>query len=81
MWLLWTILIGLVAGWATGHIMKGSGYGTLMDIVIGFVGGVIGGWLLGLLGIYAGGGFIARVLVSILGAVILVVVVRALKRA
>ena len=81
MWLLWTILVGLIAGWATGHIMKGAGYGVLMDIVIGILGSVIGGWLLGFLGIHAGGGFIARILVAILGAVVLVAVVRALKRA
>ena len=81
MWLLWTILVGLIAGWATGHIMKGSGYGVLMDIVIGIVGGVIGGWLLGVIGLYPGGGLIARVLVAILGAVILVALVRTLKRA
>lgn len=81
MWLLWTILVGLIAGWITGHIMKGSGYGVLMDIVIGILGGVIGGWLLGIIGLYPGGGLIARILVAILGAVILVALVRTLRRA
>ena len=36
--LLWWIIVGLIAGWATGKIMKGSGYGVVMDIVIGIIG-------------------------------------------
>ncbi len=80
MWLIWTIVVGLIAGWATGKIMKGSGYGTLVDILLGICGGVVGGWLLGVLGIYPGGGLIARILVAILGAVILVAAARALRR-
>jgi uncharacterized membrane protein YeaQ/YmgE (transglycosylase-associated protein family) len=47
---LWWIIVGLIAGWATGKIMKGEGYGTLMDIVIGIVGAVIGGWIMSMLG-------------------------------
>ena len=46
MHLLWWIIVGLVAGWATGKIMRGSGYGPLMDIVIGIIGAVIGGWIM-----------------------------------
>ena len=79
--LLWTILVGLIAGWAAGRIMRGSGYGVLMDIIIGICGATVGGWLLGALGIYTGGGLIARLLVAILGAVILIAGVRLLKRA
>jgi uncharacterized membrane protein YeaQ/YmgE (transglycosylase-associated protein family) len=52
-----------------------------MDIVIGICGAVVGGWILGLLGIYTGGGLIARILVAILGAVVLVGLFRTLKRA
>jgi len=81
MWLLWVIVVGLIAGWVTGKIMKGSGYGALMDIVLGVFGGVVGGWLLGVLGIYAGGGLIPRILVAILGAVILVAIARMIRRA
>ncbi|HKS74166.1 MAG TPA: GlsB/YeaQ/YmgE family stress response membrane protein, partial [Terriglobales bacterium] len=80
-WLLYVILVGLIAGWATGKIMKGSGYGPLMDIVLGIVGGIIGGWIMSLLGFYSAGGLIPNVLVAILGAVVLVWVVRKLKRA
>jgi uncharacterized membrane protein YeaQ/YmgE (transglycosylase-associated protein family) len=80
-WLLWVILVGLIAGWATGKIMRGSGYGPLMDIVLGICGAVVGGWILQFLGIYAGGGLVASVLVAILGAVVLVAFVRILRRA
>jgi uncharacterized membrane protein YeaQ/YmgE (transglycosylase-associated protein family) len=81
MWLLWTIIVGLIAGWATGKIMKGTGYGTLMDILLGICGGVVGGWLLGVIGIRFGGGLIPRILVAILGAVILVALARMIRRA
>jgi len=80
MWILWIILVGLIAGWATGKIMKGSGYGPLVDIALGIAGGVIGGWLMRLLGFYTTGGLIPSILVAILGAVILVVLIRAARR-
>jgi uncharacterized membrane protein YeaQ/YmgE (transglycosylase-associated protein family) len=79
--LIWTIFVGLIAGWATGKIMKGSGYGVFMDILLGICGGVIGGWILRLLGLYASGGLIASIFVAILGAVVLVAAVRMLRRA
>jgi uncharacterized membrane protein YeaQ/YmgE (transglycosylase-associated protein family) len=81
MWILWIILVGLIAGWAAGKIMKGSGYGPLMDIVLGIAGALIGGWVLRLFGFYSSGGLIPSILVAILGAVILVAIVRAIRRA
>jgi uncharacterized membrane protein YeaQ/YmgE (transglycosylase-associated protein family) len=81
MGLIWTILVGLVAGWAAGKIMKGSGYGALMDILLGIAGGLVGRWTLGLLGLYFRGGLISSIVVATLGAVILVWLVRMLKRA
>ncbi|MBZ5611292.1 MAG: GlsB/YeaQ/YmgE family stress response membrane protein [Acidobacteriia bacterium] len=81
MWLLWVIIVGLIAGWATGKIMKGSGYGPLMDILVGICGGIVGGWILRLLGLHSGGGLIPSILVAILGAVLLVAFVRVLRRA
>jgi uncharacterized membrane protein YeaQ/YmgE (transglycosylase-associated protein family) len=80
MFIIWWIIVGLIAGWATGKIMKGSGYGPLMDIVLGIVGAIIGGGVLGLLGFYQTGGLIPTILTAILGAVILVALVRALKK-
>jgi uncharacterized membrane protein YeaQ/YmgE (transglycosylase-associated protein family) len=81
MWLIWVVVIGMIAGWATGKIMKGAGYGPLMNLVLGIVGGIVGGWILGALGFYTTGGFIPRVLVAIFGAVILVALANRLKRA
>ena len=57
MHLLWWIIVGLIAGWATGKIMRGSGYGPLMDIVIGIVGAVVGGWIMRALGFSGQGVF------------------------
>lgn len=75
MWFLWWIIVGLIAGWAAGRIMKGSGYGPLMDIVLGIIGAVLGGWIMSMLGI-GGGGMIWTIIVAIIGAVILVWLVR-----
>ena len=80
-WLVYVIIVGLIAGWATGKIMKGSGYGPLMDIVLGIVGGVIGGFIMSLFGFSSEGGLIPDVIVGILGAVVLVWIVRKLKKA
>jgi uncharacterized membrane protein YeaQ/YmgE (transglycosylase-associated protein family) len=80
-WLVWVILVGLIAGWATGKLMKGTGYGPFMDIVLGIVGGIIGGWIMSMLGFYTSGGLIPSILVAILGAVVLVSLVRMLKKA
>lgn len=80
MYILYLIFIGLIAGWAAGHIMKGSGYGIVIDIVLGIAGAVVGGWILHVLGIYARGGLIVTILVAILGAVVLVALVRVFKK-
>ena len=45
------IVVGLIAGWLAGRVMKGGGYGVLVDILLGIVGGIVGGWLFGMLGI------------------------------
>jgi uncharacterized membrane protein YeaQ/YmgE (transglycosylase-associated protein family) len=75
------IVVGLIAGWLAGQVMKGGGYGVLVDIILGILGGVLGGWVFGLLGIWPGGGILGAIIVSFVGAVILVAVTRLLKRA
>lgn len=72
----WWIVVGLIAGWATGKIMKGSGYGVLADIILGIVGGVVGGWIMQALGFSSQGGTIYTILVAILGAVVLTAIFR-----
>jgi uncharacterized membrane protein YeaQ/YmgE (transglycosylase-associated protein family) len=74
------IVVGLIAGWATGKIMKGSGYGVLTDILLGIAGAIIGSRVLGLLGVYTSGSLIPSILVAIVGAVILVSLVRLVRR-
>ena len=79
--LLWWIVVGLIAGWLAGKVMKGSGHGIAMDIVIGMVGAVIGGFLFGTLGGFPFGGLIGSVVVAFVGSVILIWLARLLKRA
>jgi uncharacterized membrane protein YeaQ/YmgE (transglycosylase-associated protein family) len=75
------IVVGLIAGWLAGQLMKGGGYGTIVDIILGILGGVVGGWVFGLLGISAGGGMIGSIIVAFVGAVILVGISRLIKKA
>jgi uncharacterized membrane protein YeaQ/YmgE (transglycosylase-associated protein family) len=74
--ILWWIIVGLIAGWATGKIMKGSGYGAIMDIVVGIVGAIIGGEIMSHLGMAGGGGMLYTIIVAIIGAVILTWLIR-----
>jgi uncharacterized membrane protein YeaQ/YmgE (transglycosylase-associated protein family) len=78
---IYSIIVGLIAGWLAGQVMKGGGYGVLMDIVLGLLGGIIGGWVFGSLGIWPGGGLAGSIIVSFIGAVILVALTRMLRRA
>ncbi|MGD0914686.1 MAG: GlsB/YeaQ/YmgE family stress response membrane protein [Terracidiphilus sp.] len=74
--LLWWIIVGLVAGWATGKIMKGSGYGFIVDVLIGVAGALVGGFIARHLGLGASGGMLYTILIAIGGAVILVFLFR-----
>jgi uncharacterized membrane protein YeaQ/YmgE (transglycosylase-associated protein family) len=75
------IIVGMIAGWLAGLVMRGGGYGVLVDIILGILGGLLGGWLFGLMGIWPGGGVIGSLIVAFVGAVILVAITRAIKRA
>ena len=79
--MLYAILVGLIAGWLAGQVMRGGGYGIIVDILLGLVGGVLGGWLFSSMGIFPGGGIIGSILVAFVGAVILVAITRAIRRA
>lgn len=67
--LLYFILIGAIAGWLAGQIMKGGGFGLLVNIILGIIGGAVGGWLFGQLGISAGGGLTGSLITATVGAV------------
>ena len=74
------LIVGAIAGWLAGMVVKGTGYGLIGDIIVGIVGGLIAGWLLPQLGIAIGGGFIAAIIDSFIGAVILLIALRLVKR-
>ncbi len=74
------LIVGAIAGWLAGMVVKGGGYGLIGDIIVGIVGGFVAGWLLPRLGIAIGGGFIAAIINAFIGAVILLIVLRLIKR-
>jgi len=80
MWLIWTIVIGILAGFIASKIVSGSGRGLLMDLIIGIVGSVLGGWIFTLLGL-AAYGLVGRLVMAVVGAVVLLLLVRAIKKA
>ena len=74
------LVIGLVAGWLAGRIMKGRGFGLIGDLVIGVIGSFVGGWLFTQLGI-ATSGWAGSLVTALVGAVVLLYLLRLLKRA
>lgn len=79
-WLAW-IIVGMIAGWFAGKVMKGGGYGIIMDIILGIIGGIVGGRLFGMIGIQIGNGMIGSIIIAFIGAVILVWLTRMIKKA
>ena len=75
----WFILIGIVAGWLAGQIMKRGGYALLGDLLLGIVGAVLGGWVFGLLGLSASG-LIGSLIMATVGAVIFIALVRLIRK-
>ncbi len=72
------IVLGLLAGWIAGLIMRGGGYGIVGDIVVGIVGALIGGWLgSALLGLTVTGLNLTSLILAIVGAIILIAILRA----
>ena len=73
------LAIGAVAGSLAGALVKGGGFGLIGDIIVGIIGAVIGGWLFGALGITAGG-LIGAIITATVGAVVLLVTIRLVKK-
>lgn len=78
--LIWILVVGAVAGWLAGMVMKGRGFGVPGNIVVGILGAVVGGFLFALLGIVFWG-LIGSLLVAFLGAVVLLSVIALIKKA
>ena len=80
MFILWWIIVGLIAGFLTGKLMQGSGFGPIMDIVVGIVGAIIGGFIMQALGFAGQGGLLYTILVAVVGAVLLTLLLRLVTR-
>ncbi len=75
------LVIGAVAGWLAGVVVKGGGFGLVGDIVVGIVGALIAGYLFPTLGFDLGGGIIGTIIAAAIGAIILLVLIKLIKRA
>ena len=75
------LIVGAIAGWLAGLIVKGGGFGLLGNIVIGIIGAVVAGWLLPTLGVHLGSGIIGAIIDSVIGGVVVLVIISLIKRA
>ena len=75
------IVVGVVAGWLAGQVMRGGGFGLVGDLIVGVVGAVIAGLLFPMLGVSLGSGIVAAIISSAIGAIILLAIVRLVRRA
>jgi uncharacterized membrane protein YeaQ/YmgE (transglycosylase-associated protein family) len=79
-WIAW-IIIGISAGWITGKIMSGGGYGAIMDMVVGLLGALAGGFIMShLFGAASSGGWIYSIIVAVFGAILLTLLLRLITR-
>jgi uncharacterized membrane protein YeaQ/YmgE (transglycosylase-associated protein family) len=74
------LIIGALAGWIAGNLMRGGGFGLMGNIVVGIVGALVGGWVFGLMGI-AAGGTLGSLVTAVVGACVLLFIVSLVKRA
>ncbi|HEX3502844.1 MAG TPA: GlsB/YeaQ/YmgE family stress response membrane protein [Xanthobacteraceae bacterium] len=74
------LIVGAIAGWLAGMVVKGGGFGLIGDIIVGIIGALIAGWLLPQIGIVIGGGIISSIINAFIGAVILLIILRLIKR-
>jgi uncharacterized membrane protein YeaQ/YmgE (transglycosylase-associated protein family) len=75
------LIVGAIAGWLAGLIVKGAGFGLIGNIVIGIVGAAVAGWLLPQLGLRIGGGIVAAIINAAIGGIIILVVLSLIRRA
>ena len=73
------LIIGAIAGWLAGVLVKGGGFGLIGDIVVGIIGAFIGGWGAAHLGIHIGAGWISEIITAAIGAALLLFILRAVR--
>ena len=73
------LLVGIVAGWLAGQIVRGTGFGLIGDLIVGIAGAFVAAWLFPRLNIHLGSGIIAEIIAAALGAIILLLVVRLIR--
>ena len=78
--LIW-LIVGAVAGWLAGTIVRGGGFGLLGDIIIGIIGAFVGGWLFTQLHVHIGTGIVSVIAMATIGAVALLALIRAIRSA
>ena len=73
------LVVGVVAGWLAGKVLRGAGFGLVGDLVVGVLGAVVASWLFPRFGIHLGAGMVAEIVQSAVGAIILLVAIRLLR--
>jgi uncharacterized membrane protein YeaQ/YmgE (transglycosylase-associated protein family) len=80
MTIIYAILVGALIGWIAGKLMKGGGFGFLVNMIIGIVGGVVGNLIFDYLGIRIGSGFFADVITGVIGAIVFLFIISLFKK-
>ncbi len=80
MGLLWWIIIGAVAGWLAGKLMRGGGFGFLVNVMVGIAGAIIGGWVFNLLGVSTSDGVFGSLITALVGAILLLWIISLFRR-
>jgi uncharacterized membrane protein YeaQ/YmgE (transglycosylase-associated protein family) len=75
------LVVGVIAGWLAGQLVRGTGYGLIGDLIIGVIGAFIGTWLLPQLNIHIGSGMVGAIITATIGAVLLLIILRVFRRA
>jgi uncharacterized membrane protein YeaQ/YmgE (transglycosylase-associated protein family) len=78
-YIVYILIVGLIAGWLAGKIMKGKGFGLVGDLVVGVLGAIVGSWIFGELGLGAYG-ILGSIVVALIGALLLLYIVRIVKK-
>jgi len=73
------LALGAVAGWLAGLIMKGGGFGLIVNIIVGVVGAIIGGWVFSFFG-FESAGLLGSIITAVVGAIILLAIIGLFKK-